>query len=410
MKKSERIRLFGSLAVCMGLAAGAAWTVLAGAPSFAFDAKTCRIPERFRNHPLFTEPVMGMNFGFGGRRGYYAAHMDEPVRMKSAGVNWCVLKIHPMQEEFCSRKIFFDPVFTVGEQETAEMVAKLHEQGIRVMLQPCVMALDSTAMANSFGFPSETDCQLEGRHPKYWRAWFDSMRECLEAVADFSERNGVEALIIGCEYNRTSHRAADWREILAAVRRRYSGPVSYENGLAVESDGPGWGEWLADLDFLCFSYYPPVRPMPPEDFVSAEQWNALPDVPREEMVQTLSGQALKRLDQIVKLSRGLPLVLTEVGMTSLHGWCRRPWDGMWPHEKGVRRDYREQANYLGAVFETFASRPYCAGFCVWKWDESQPRWMRDPDPMKDGGFQIMGKPAGEVFRTWAAAARAGRTR
>lgn len=386
------------LLACGSLASVADAVAGPGEAGFAFAPKSCKIPERFRNHPLFTRPVVGMNFGYGGRRGYYAAHLDEPGKMKAMGVNWCVLKIHPMMETFCSRKVFFDPVFTVGEQETADMIRKLHECGIHVMLQPCVMSLDSTPMACSLGFPDEKTCQIEGRHPQYWQPWFESFREVLNVLAAFAERTGVEAMIIGCEYNQTIHRDREWRETVRQVRERYSGPVSYENG------GTDAYPWLDALDFVCLSYYPGAAPLPPEDFRSAEQWSALPDVPRKDMVAWLKKNAVTALDNLQKASGGLPVVITEAGMTSTHGWCRRPWDGMWPVEKGVKEGYQEQADYIDAFFEVFAARPYCGGVCIWKWDESQPRWFRNDDPMKDQGFMIQGKPAGKVFRKWAAKA------
>ena len=363
--------------------------------AFAFDPAACRIPEKFRDHPLFTEPVVGVNFGFGGRRGYYAAHMDEPAKMKAAGVNWCVLKIHPMQETFCSRKIFFDPVFTVGEEETANMVAELHRNGIHVMLQPCVMALDSSTMFNSFFFPGEEECQLEGRHPTYWKEWFASQREILTVLAEFAEKTGCEALIIGCEYEKTVMRTDDWLETLAAVRQRYHGPVSFERG------GTGAYPWLDRLDFVCLSYYPPAAPMPVGGFVSAEQWNALPDVSREEMAKTLKATAVEPLRRLHEASGRLPVIITEAGMVGVHGWCREPWNGMLPHEKGVRVDHREQADYTDAVFETFVSQSYCRGICLWKWDEAQPRWFKRANPPIEGGFDIPGKPVENVLRKWA---------
>jgi len=76
--------------------------------------------------------------------------------MKDMGVNWCVLKVHPCMETFASRKVFFDPVFTVSESETAAMIRELHANGIRVMLQPCITLLDSTTMYSAFCFPDET--------------------------------------------------------------------------------------------------------------------------------------------------------------------------------------------------------------------------------------------------------------
>ena len=381
-----------------------AFLTLAGTVGFAFDRSSCRIPEKFKDHPLFTAPVIGMNFGFGGHRGYYAANMDVPAKMKAAGVNWCVLKIHPCMEKFCSTMVFFDPVYTVGEQETADIVRRFHENGIHVMLQPSLASLDSTSMYWCCPFPYETDSQIEGRHPQYWKPWFESYREVLNVLAEFSERNGVEAFIAGCELHQTVKRPEEWRETLRQLRQRYSGPISYENG------GPDTYEWLKDLDFVCLSYYPEAAPMPEGGFVSAEQWNALPDVSREQMSAYLRMHAVTPLDRLYEASGRLPVVLTEAGMTGAHGWCREPWNGMLPHEKGVRLDHREQADYIDAIFEIFCERPYCPGICLWKWDESQPRWFRNlENPSKDGGFTVQGKPAEGILRKWATKAAGGKS-
>ena len=369
--------------------------LMAASALAGFDPSSCRIPEKFKDHPLFTGPVVGVNFGYGGKRGYYAAHMDEPAKMKAAGVNWCVLKVHPMQEEFCSRKIFFDPVFTVGEMETAAMVEELHRNGIHVMLQPCVMSLDSASMFFSFNFPSEGSCQLEGRSPKYWDEWFESQKEVLAVMADFAERTKCEALIIGCEYDKTMWRTRNWREVLDVVRKRYSGPVSCERG------GTDAYEWVGDLDFVCLSYYPSAAPKPKGGFKSAEQWNALPDVSREEMVRALKANAVKPLDALHEAAGKLPVIITEAGMTGAHGWCRQPWNGMAPEQKGVRIDHREQADFTDAFFEVFMERPYCNGICLWKWDESQPRWFKRDNPAEDRGFAIPGKPVEKVLTKWS---------
>jgi len=399
---------FGKIAHIMNVrsvlslfAAGGLCGAAAAAEAFAFDPSVCRIPERFKDHPIYSQPVVGVNFGFGGKRGYYAAHIDEPAKMKALGVNWCVLKIHPMQEEFCSRKIFFDPVYTVGEAETEAMVAELHRNGIHVMLQPCVMALDSSTMYNSFNFPGEDECQIEGRHPRYWAEWFASLRECLNVLAAFAVRTKCEALIIGCEYDKTMDRTADWMETLAQVRRHYSGPVSCERG------GTTTYPWIDQLDFVCISYYPPAAPMPVGGFKSAEQWNALPDVSRADMLKTLKATAVEPLTALHRSARNLPVVITEAGMVGVHGWCREPWNGMLPHEKGVRLDHREQADYTDAVFETFCALPYCNGICVWKWDEAQPRWFKRANPPVEGGFDIPGKPVESIVRKWAALAKKG---
>ena len=394
MKKNFRTKLINAGVACFVACLA---TACAADARFAFDASGCNIPEKFRNHPLFTEPVLGVNFGFCGKRGYYAARMDEPRKMKEMGVNWCVLKVHPCMETFSSRKVFFDPVFTVSETETAAMIRELHANGIRVMLQPCITLLDSSTMVSAFCFPEETEAQIEGRHPLYWREWFASFREALNVIAEFAEKNGVDALVVGCEYNKTLGQSGYWRETIRGVRERYSGPVSYESAGADPYD------WLDELDFVCFSYWPHAAPY--VAFESAEQWNALPDVPKDEMVRNIRAEVTETFLKLHQAAKGKPIVVTEAGMVSAHGWCRDAWNGMLPHEKGVRLDFEEQANYCDAEIEVYMSLPYVRGLCFWKWDEAQPRWSYSDDPMKDGGFRLYGKPAGKVFRRWADAVR-----
>ena len=47
-----------------------------------------RIPKRFENHPIFNERMVGMNFGFMAKRGYYFRPevKKQPELMKKAGV------------------------------------------------------------------------------------------------------------------------------------------------------------------------------------------------------------------------------------------------------------------------------------------------------------------------------------
>ena len=56
----------------------------------------------------------------------------------------------------------------------------------------------------------------------------------------------------------------------------------------------------------------------------------------------------------------------------------------------------------GAVADGQVTHGARIGLSWWKWDETQrTRPHYDPDPKKDRGFTIYGKPAAEVMRKWS---------
>ena len=99
------------------------------------NPQNVHIPEKFKAHPLFTQPVCGVNFGFMAKRGYYSRPetQKQPELMAKAGVNWTTINMNFCQEAFYSRKIFLDFSFSTGELELMEMVQRLHANGIRVL-------------------------------------------------------------------------------------------------------------------------------------------------------------------------------------------------------------------------------------------------------------------------------------
>lgn len=365
-----------------------------GSPA-AFDKGKVVIPERFRDHPLFNRPIMGMNFGFLEKRGWYMAHLDEADKMADIGVTLCILKAHYCVETSFSRKMFFDPVYSQGFDELEKMIERLHSRGIMVVLQPCITSLDSIAMYQIW-FP-ETNYQIEGVTADYWSEWFGSYRDVLTAYADLAERCGVEGIIIGAELHRTQHKEDEWRKTVAHVRKRYSGPLSYET-----TTMGGFQEWMRCLDFISISCYQHGAEMPKGILTrDASYWKGdLAAVSKDEMVRNFAENWTERFVKIYEASGHMPILQSEVGMCSQHGRCRFPSQGHERHFAGVALDFKEQSDYMDAVFENYVMRlPFYMGFCWWKWDEAQNRWfLNRENPMKDGGFSIWGKPAAETYR------------
>ena len=352
------------------------------------DHSQVDIPSRFKNHPLFNELHCGMNFGFMAGRGYYRRPevLAQPALMAAAGVNWVTLNANFCQETFASRKVFLDFAYSSGEAELTDMARAMHDAGLRVLFKPCLTPLDGSWMG-SVAFPEGR--QINGVQSDYWREWFDSFIESSKYFAEFAERNRLEAMIIGAEYFGTEGRGAEWREVIAAIRAVYSGPLTYECTFKSLEDYEL--DWFDELDFLSYSYYPPACPVPDGKPAFADH----PHYSVEQMVEFLSARRSK-VERLSKRFGRKPVAFTEIGVRSAHGCISRPFDFL---EK-TGYDGREQADYMEAVFRTFWTVPQWLGLYWWKWDETQHRPHYFDEPGVDKGFTIQGKPAEAVMRRW----------
>ena len=120
------------------------------------DKNKTVIPERFSDHPIFNELLCGTNFGFMAKRGYYATEnaLKQPQIMRKTGINWTTLNMNFCQTNYFSDKVFLDFEFSTGELELAEMVKRLHDNGIRVLFKPCLTPLDGAWMGH-INFPQK---------------------------------------------------------------------------------------------------------------------------------------------------------------------------------------------------------------------------------------------------------------
>ena len=360
------------------------------------DKSKIIIPERFKDHPIFNELLCGTNFGFMAKRGYYATPeaLKQPEIMRKTGVNWTTLNMNFCQTNYFSDKVFLDFEFSTGELELAEMVKRLHDNGIRVLFKPCLTPLDGAWMG-LVKFPSpDMLSQIQGVKTDYWSKWFKSFLEAEKYFAEFAERVGMDAMIIGAEYYGTEGQNSQWLRVIEEIRKLYSGPITYE--FTPASRKAYDLNWFKELDFLSYSYYPPGVEILPGQTSSIEAVRATPDHPLEEMVEHLSLRK-PRIESISERFGNKPIAFTEYGVRSAHGCVMRPYDFLWD----TPYDGQQQADFMEASFRTFWDLPQWMGFFWWKWDETQDRPQYAGDPNGDRGFTIQGKPAEEVMKRWA---------
>ncbi len=346
------------------------------------------IPERFMEHPLFNTLHCGTNFGFMAKRGYYSRPESkaQPALMAKAGVNWSTLNANLCQESYASRKVFLDFQYSSGEQELTEMAKIMHDNGIHILLKPCLTPLDGAWMG-LVNFPESL--QIQGVKIDYWKEWFASFTESAKYFAEFAEKNAIEGLIIGAEYYGTEGRSDDWRAIIEEVRGIYSGPITYEFTSDSRKKYPL--DWFESLDFLSYSYYPPACPFDGD----TSKFASAPDYSLGQMVEYLQPRKA-RIRSIAERFGNKPIAFTEIGVRSAHGCIAQPFNFL----AETYYDAQEQANYMEAVFQTFSDMPEWLGMYWWKWDETQIRPQYHTDPAGDKGFTIQGKPAEKVMQRW----------
>jgi len=361
------------------------------------------VPDKFKDHPLFTELVVGMNYGFMAKRGYYNTEYakKQPKLMADMGVNWVTLNANFCMENLASTRCFLDFEYSSTEYELIEMAKRMHDAGLRIMLKPCMTLLDGAWMGR-VNFPSDSEnTQINGIKLEYWKKWFNSFKECSKYFADIAERCGIEAYLIGAEYFGTEGQNKGWSETIDVVKDIYSGPVSYEFTPKSILNDLNTLEWFNKLDFLSHSIYPPARQKNktstllenPDAINQSEQ-------PLEAMIEHLKPQ-LDVMKAIMERFGNKPILFTEIGCRSARGVSMKPDDYRWKS----KYDGMEQANYMEAVFRTFTQLENWLGLLWWKWDETQDRPHYTTDPTGNQGFTIQGKPAEDIFKVWAQKSR-----
>jgi hypothetical protein len=101
-----------------------------------------------------------------------------------------------------------------GESDSGlvQTAAWARQLGMRTLLKPHLWVRHGQ-WVGELAMTSEAD----------WQRWFASYQEFILHYARLAAAEGFDALAIGTELAATTHRSADWRRIIAAVREVYPG-------------------------------------------------------------------------------------------------------------------------------------------------------------------------------------------
>jgi hypothetical protein len=306
--------------------------------------------------------------------GWWSGEYSQPEadlalqNLAATGSNWIALIVTGHQNTIGSTTISFTDPQTPTDADLIHVITLAHKRGLKVMLKPHVDLRVSNQWRGQIGEDFDTNGE--------WNAWFSSYRKFIEHYAQLAETHGVDQFAVGTELKGTTHREDDWRAVVAAVRQRYHGPITYAALYGGEETAVTW--WDA-VDYIGIdAYYELTNKNDPSLAELKEGWVA--------PVNTLTNLAN---------TWGKPILFTEIGYRSVDGANRIPWHST---GEGVI-DLQEQADAYQAAFESVYNQPWFAGMFWWYWRTS---------PFKGGAcdtdYTPYQKPAEDVLRSWYGAA------
>lgn len=271
------------------------------------------------------------------------------------GANTVILVPNGLQDTPQSEKIDYSSKANVSDDELKEMIAYAQELGLHVYLKPTVNCKNGTWRAHINFFDEDVPCE-----PK-WGNWFESYTEFQTHYAKISQQMGVAMHIAGCEMVQSERREAEWRNVIADIRREYRGLVSYNTDKYQEHNV----KWWDAVDVISSSGYYPIG-----------DWE----------------NQLDRIEKVVK-HFDKPFFFAEAGCMSVAGSKDVPND--WNVRGEI--DLEGQAEWYETMFEACRKRDWVSGWGMWSWTD---KLYQARNAATHGDYELYAKPAEAVVKKY----------
>ena len=342
MKRS----VFGIVAVC-GMVA---LVIGVGRPSGAEEKRSKRqpVPRAEKIHGMTVScPTNGREWG--------TDDMVKTMReLKALGVEW--VSIHPYAQ--IRRDGSLVPYYgrrNGGKVPTyvTRPIREAHALGMKLMMKPHISYWGSFDWRGAIRFESE----------EQWQRFFADYERWINDLAEACR--DADAFVVGTELEGTTHREKEWRKIVAGVRSRYPGPLTYASNWSEVHLVPFWDA----VDVVGVQAYYPVI----DGRADAAGSEALDDAVFRDGWQRILGR-VRALSQ----KTGKNVVFTELGYDCALIAPFEPWRA----DANVRRSSpdharaeRRQRACLDAALTAIENEPTVHGAFLWKWfpGRRQPR-------------------------------------
>ncbi len=265
--------------------------------------------------------------------------------------NFVILAPNGLQDTPQSENICYTSAATVTDDELKAFIDYAQKLGLRIALKPTVNCKNGTWRAHINFFDEDVPCE-----PK-WGNWFESYMDFQCHYAKISQELGCEMHIAGCEMVMSEHREAQWRQVIAEIRKDYHGLVSYNTDKYQEHNV----HWWDCLDVISSSGYYPI-----------DNWE----------------QQLDRIERVVQ-TYDKPFFFAECGCMSVKDSNKTPND--WSVRGDI--DLAGQADWYQTMFDSCRKRDWLRGFAIWSWSH---KLYAPFQASFQGNYEIYAKPAEKI--------------
>lgn len=275
------------------------------------------------------------------------------VNMKDrTGCNTVILTIGAFQETAHSDQIYYNHRYMPSDEELIRTIDNIKQEGLGVILKPIINCKDGTWRAHINFFDYEVICE-----PK-WSNWFKYYQEYLIHYAKIAEITVCEMFVVGFELVQTQRKEKQWRQLIEAVRKEYSGLISYSTDKYSED----YVKWWDALDVISSNGLYPIK-----------DWD----------------YELKRIERLVHRFNK-PFFFSEIACKSCVDASNKP--NVWGLQGDL--DINEQLDYYKAVLKACNQYSFINGMGIWEWTDSL---YEEDEGIYDRGYNIYAKPAEELL-------------
>jgi hypothetical protein len=272
-------------------------------------------------------------------------------RLADLGANSVSFVVPIFQNGTLASEVRADSQRTPSDVKIAAFVTEARRRGFTVMLRPLL----------DIGTP-ETPTDWRGTiRPQDLAHWHQTYTDLLMTYARLARVNHVDVLNIGSELDSMERDTGYWQGLISSARSVYPGQLTYSSNWA-----KGYPAFGRSLDFISVdAYFPLNRTTAASAADLATAWQPW-------------------IDRLTRMRRSFakPLVLTEMGATSLVGSFQQPW--IW--DNGQPLDLTAQQRYYQAACESVV--PRFGGVYWWMYALDPPA-----KPALDRSYAVAGKPA-----------------
>lgn len=306
--------------------------------------------------------INGCTFAFMSPRGFtQKEEWKRSLRLmvESTGCDTVILPVGALQDHCYSTKVDYTTPDVMSMDDVRAVADEVRKLGLHLVVKAMVNVRDGYWRAYIRFFDTYVPTEPT------WEQWFASYDEFVVELAKTAQEVGAEMFCLGCEMVGTDHRADEWRDLIAQVRKVYHGPLTYNCDKFQEHHVTWWDA----VDAISSSGYYPIDQLE-EHF---------------QRVETVAEKFNK------------PFFFMESGCPSREGSEYIP--NNWNY--GGEQSNEAQARWYQAYTDMLIKHPKIRG-SVW-WDWSAIRLYPIETAATNNGYCTYGKPAEKILQAYSRA-------